>query len=99
MTSTAPPVPTPVNASSASSATPSAALGTTQRPPSYANATKGKQLSPPANALSASPAAVGGLAASQHATHSNTVSPVNGRPSVPPAVPGPAIVNSASITN
>jgi len=95
MTSTAQPASNSVNVPSASS--PSVAQGS-QRPPSYANATKGKQLSPPAN----SPLVVGGLASSQHAPqHSNTASPVNGRPSVPPAVPtaGPAIVNSASIAN
>jgi translation initiation factor 4G len=100
MTSTAQPPSNSVNVPSANSQ--SVAQGS-QRPPSYANATKGKQPSPPANASITGPLVVGGLASSQHAPHANTASPVNGRPSVPPAVPavggGPAIVNSASIAN
>ncbi|TID25046.1 hypothetical protein E6O75_ATG04251 [Venturia nashicola] len=69
-----------------------------QRPASYANATKAKP-SPPSNG----PLVVGGLETSRHAPHNSTASPVNGRPAAPPAVPSvaqaPAIVSSASIAN
>ena len=80
-------------------ASPTAAPGARS---SYANATRGKQLSPPAVALSNPPAIVGGSAPPQHAKN-NPVSPVNGKAPVQPAIPaamsGPAIVNSSSVAN
>jgi translation initiation factor 4G len=106
MTSTAPPVSHPVHAQSASPAASTAASGTasSNARSSYANAaaTKGKQPSPPTIVNSNTPAAVGVPTPNHHAG-SNSVSPVNGRPSAPPAVPtgasGPAIVNSSSVAN
>lgn len=84
--------------STTTAASPTAASGARS---SYANATRGKQLSPPAIASSTPPAAVGGAAAPQHAKQ-NSISPVNGKAPVQPAVPnmsGPAIVNSSSVAN
>ena len=67
---------------------------------SYANATK-KQLTPPAIASSSPPVAVGGSQPVQQHVKSTSISPVNGKNSIPPAVPSvaPAIVNSSSIAN
>ena len=70
---------------------------------SYANATK-KNPSPPLIASSTPnpPVAVGGTGNAQHGK-SNSISPVNGRNSIEPAVPAvgppPAIANSSVIAN
>ncbi|KAL9094710.1 MAG: hypothetical protein Q9165_002980 [Trypethelium subeluteriae] len=70
---------------------------------SYANATK-KNPSPPLIASSTPnpPVAVGGTGPAQHGK-SNSISPVNGRNSIEPAVPAvgppPAIASSSSIVN
>ncbi|KAI9824323.1 MAG: hypothetical protein M1819_000883 [Sarea resinae] len=68
---------------------------------SYANATK-KPFSPPiASSTTGSTPAVGGQASAQHGK-SNSISPVNGKNSIPPAVPAvatPTIVSSGNAVN
>ncbi|KAI9820238.1 MAG: hypothetical protein M1827_005860 [Pycnora praestabilis] len=68
---------------------------------SYANATK-KPFSPPIASSTtgpSSPVAVGGSTAAQHGK-SSSISPVNGKHSIPPAVPvAPSIVNSNNVVN
>jgi hypothetical protein len=72
-----------------------------QSTPSYASTAKKAVSSPPiATGSSPSPAvAVGGSAPVQHHGKNSSVSPVNGRSSIPPAVPavsGPAIAHGGS---
>jgi translation initiation factor 4G len=66
----------------------------------YAHATK-KQISPPIASGSTGQASAGGPALPQHAK-SSSVSPVNGKNPIPPAVPAvatPTIVNSGNVVN
>ncbi|KAI9682772.1 MAG: hypothetical protein M1822_006262 [Bathelium mastoideum] len=117
MTSTVSPVaPNPINqAATSASAGVSSASGPTSplvdgpaqssTARSYANATK-KNPSPPLIASSTPnpPVAVGGTGpAAAHHAKANSISPVNGRTSIEPAVPAvgapPAIANSSSIAN
>src|SRR5436309_3454599 len=71
---------------------------------SYASATKKTVPSPPiasGSTGSSQAVAVGGSATVQHGKR-NSVSPVNGKPAIPPAVPAvaaPAIVNSGHAVN
>ncbi|KAF1986963.1 hypothetical protein K402DRAFT_420620 [Aulographum hederae CBS 113979] len=110
MTSTIPSVPTSSHAAPSANAASSTASGSTTplaavspAPPtanrSYANATKKPVVAAPAIASSTPAVAVG--ASAQHAK-STSISPVNGKPNIQPAVPnmsGPAIVNSSAIVN
>lgn len=72
---------------------------------SYANTAKKAVSSPPIATGSSTPSpavAVGGSAPVQQHGKTSSISPVNGRTSVPPAVPAvhaPAIANSSSATN
>jgi translation initiation factor 4G len=75
-----------------------------QSTPSYASTAKKAVSSPPiATGSSPSPAvAVGGSASVQQHGKSSSASPVNGRPSIPPAVPAvsaPAIAHGSSTVN
>lgn len=84
---------------------PSSANNASQSSQSYASATK-KAVSSPSVATSSStpsPAlAVGGAAPVQQHGKSSSISPVNGRPAIPPAVPAvntPAVLHSSNPTN
>ncbi len=113
MTSTISSAPVPVNtvAQPANAAPSSAAAGTTSSlagvpaPPtvrSYATAATKTAISSPPIASSNPPAAVGGPSAASHHAKSNSISPMNGKSSILPAVPtvgGPAIVNSSTPMN
>ncbi|KAH8683129.1 hypothetical protein BGZ60DRAFT_427593 [Tricladium varicosporioides] len=76
-----------------------------QSTPSYASTAKKAVSSPPIATGSSTPSpavAVGGSAPVQHHGKSASISPVNGRAAVPPAVPAvsaPAIAHSSSATN
>jgi translation initiation factor 4G len=72
---------------------------------SYASATKKAVSSPPVATSSSSPSpalAVGGAAPVQQHGKSSSISPVNGRPAIPPAVPAvttPAVLHSSNPMN
>jgi translation initiation factor 4G len=97
MTSASPQTQIPSQASNTTSAS--------QSTPSYASTAKKAVSSPPIATGSSTPSpavAVGGSAPVQHHGKSASISPVNGRPSVPPAVPAvsaPAIAHGSSATN
>ncbi len=80
-------------------------LSASQSAPSYASATKKAVSSPPiaAGSSTQSPTvAVGNAAPVQQHAKSSSISPVNGRPAIPPAVPAvrtPAIANSSGTMN
>lgn len=98
----------PINAVQTANAASSIAPGTTSTlaagsaPPtarSYASATRKPVSSPPIASSTAPPVAVGGPAQSQHGK-SSSISPVNGKPHIQPAVPSvgpPTIVNSSGV--
>jgi translation initiation factor 4G len=76
-----------------------------QSTPSYASTAKKAVSSPPIATGSSTPSpavAVGGSAPVQHHGKTNSISPVNGKPSISPAVPvisAPAIAHSSSAMN
>ena len=96
MTSVSQPTPIPSQASNSSTAS--------QSTLSYASTAKKAVSSPPIATGSSAPSpavAVGGSAPVQQHGKSSSVSPVNGRTSIPPAVPAfaPAIAHSTSAIN